>query len=84
MPRYDAKTSTVILEGKYFWWANTVLGMKIDPRFCNLDVLELGYDSKNFNSLLKDPITQKDINVLLLKTRDLPDPTDYEASQANN
>lgn len=52
LPRYDAKTATVILEGQYFWWANTVLGKKIDPRFCNLDVLELGYDSKNFNSLL--------------------------------
>ena len=80
MPRYDDARAIVVLEGTYLWMANTVHKIKVDPRFCNLDVLELGYSSKNFNHFLADPKTGKDIDVVFPKTKDLKDPTMRDAN----
>jgi hypothetical protein len=52
LPRYDDARAKVILEGKYLWLANTNKNVPVDPRFCNLDVLELGYSSQNYNNYI--------------------------------
>lgn len=80
LPRYDDARAVVVLEGTYLWMANTVHKIKVDPRFCNLDVLELGYSSKNFNHFLADPKTGKDIDVVFPKTKDLKDKTMRDAN----